>query len=614
MMKNLKRFLFGIVLIAVVFLIPGCGLNQSTESDPATFDEFADSIFNLVLSGDELSSNYLFEHPENFGLERYEPSLPTPSTGSILGTIIINYYFEPLYTYDYNKLSEDQQMTYLVLDNLLTRINEMNGMNYLSADYLGSYLGYQAQLPLLLIEYNFKDNLDILNYFKYLELVPNTFKKYVDFEIEKADNGYGMPNYVIDKVIDQCDSFVKEVYDSGDNHFMITMFNQKLDKCTFVSEETKANYIKQNKDLVNGSLVDGYNYVKNNLSIVYDRATNNMGLAYYVKDDKEIGKEYYRLLFKDATGYDVEIEDAIDYLDTKLTEKMTEYKNIYQLNPNILNEVSKIQLMNVTPEEQLEFYQEVIYQYFPELNIDALPKTTIRYVDESMEDHFSPAAYMVSAIDNYNEEFIYLNNKSIHKTNGSGEEVLDYNYLYTTIAHEGFPGHMYQNIYFKNTKANVLRKILKSGGYVEGWATYAQLFSYVFVADLYNNDALRFLKLNDEISGIIQARLDMGIHYEGWTKDLAEAFLGQYIEKYNKTSNSYNPDAINAIYEQLVEVPTNAQKYYFTYLKLEDMYNSVYYRMGKNFDIIDFHKTILDCGPMPLRYVENIVNTKYGLV
>ena len=422
-----------------------------------------------------------------------------------------------------------------------------------------------------------------------------------------------MPNFVIDKVIDQCESFVEEVHNSGDNHFMITLFNQKLDKCTFLSEETKDSYIDRNKELVNTSLIDGYNYVKNNLSVVYDRATNNMGLAYYVKEDKEIGKLYYKALFKDATGYDMEIEDAIAYLDENLNEKLTEYYALYNNNPNIINIASKIQLMNSTPEEQLEYYQEVIYDYFPKLNIESFPNTTIRYVDKSMEDHFSPAAYMVSAIDNYTEEFIYLNNKSIHTTDSNGNEVLDYNYLYTTIAHEGFPGHMYQNIYFKNTESNVLRKVLKNSGYVEGWATYAELFSYTFAEGLFDNDALRFLKLNDEINGIIQARLDMGIHYEGWTIEQTENYLGQYNDRFNRESPNYEADAAKKVFEQLVEIPTNSQKYFFTYLKLEDMYINVYQKMGNNFDIIDFHKTILDCGPIPLRYVEEVVNSKYSI-
>lgn len=613
MMKNFKRICLIIVLLFSLFLLPSCTLGNDVESDPSTFDEFADSIFDLLLNGDELSSNILFEKPEEFGLQRYDPSLPTPSTGSLLGTIVINAKFSPLYTYDFAKLNEDQQITYLILDNLVNKVNETSGFGYLDSNYLGSYLGYQAQLPLLLVEYNFKDNLDIENYFKLLELIPATFKKYVDFEIQKADNGYAMPNFVIDKVIDQCQSFVDEVYNAQDNHFMIAMFNQKLDKCTFLSDETKEMHILKNKELVNTKLVEGYNYVKDNLSVVYDRATNNMGLAHYVKDDKEIGKEYYKSLFKDATGYDIEMEDAILYLDSKLEEKLNEYRSIYQYNPEILNQVNNVQLMNCSPEEQLAFYEEVIYEYFPELDIPKMPTTVIKYVDKSMEDHFSPAAYMVSAIDNFDEEYIYLNNKSIHKINASGESVLDYNYLYTTLAHEGFPGHMYQNIYFKNKDVNVLRKVLKNGGYMEGWATYAELFSYVFVKNLYPSDVLRFLKLNDEVNTIIQARLDIGIHYEGWTKEEAENFLGKYIATYNKDNPQYVPGRIDAVYEQLVEVPTNSQKYMFTYLKLEDMYYKVYTAYGNSFDIKDFHKTILDCGPIPLRFVEEIVKDKYQL-
>ena len=613
-MKKLKNIIIYTLLIFTVLLLPSCVVNKnpSTYRDPSTFDDFTKEIFYLVLSGDELSSNYLFENPTAFGLERYEPVLPTPSTGNILGSALINLYFQPLYYYNYEELSFDQQMTYLVIDSLITKINETNGMHYLSSDYLGSYLGYQAQLPILLVEYNLKDEIDVNNYLKYLSQVPDTFKAYVDFEIEKADNGYGMPNFVIDKVIDQCDNFVKEVNNIMDTHFMIEMFNNKIDNCTFLDETKKEDYKAQNEELVKGALCDGYTYVRNNLNVVYDRATNNMGLAHYVTPDGvEIGKKYYETIFKDATGYDMPVDEAIVYLQGKLDSKLEEYRGIYQNNPNVLEEVNNIQLMDNTPEEQLAFYEEVIYEYFPTLDLEVMPETTIRYIDESLEDHFSPAAYMVSAIDNYTSEFIYLNNKSIHTTDSLGNEVLDYNYLYTTLAHEGFPGHMYQNIYFKNTESNILRKVLKNSGYVEGWATYTEMYSYNFVSNLYSSDALRFLRLNDEVNGLIQTRLDMGIHYEGWTKEEAESYLGQYISSYNKESASYVEGAIDGIYEQLVEVPTNSQKYFFTYLKLEDMYNYAV-ENSEEFDPVEFHKIILDCGPVPLRYVEEIVKDYYS--
>ena len=130
-MKNFKRICLIIVLLFSLFLLPSCTLGNDVESDPSTFDEFADSIFDLLLNGDELSSNILFEKPEEFGLQRYEPSLPTPSTGSLLGTIVINAKFSPLYTYDFAKLNEDQQITYLILDNLVNKVNETSGFGYL---------------------------------------------------------------------------------------------------------------------------------------------------------------------------------------------------------------------------------------------------------------------------------------------------------------------------------------------------------------------------------------------------------------------------------------------------------------------------------------------------
>ena len=605
-MKNLKRIFCFIFVIFSILLLPSC--NTNVKRDPATFNDFSDSIFKLVLSGDDLSMNFLFHHPEDFGLEPAEPYLPTPSNGSAVGNLLINMYFQPLYHYDYNELSFDQQMTYLVIDDLISHINETKNIKYIGSDYLGSYLGYQAQLPILLVEYTIKNEVDINNYLKYLELVPSTFKAYVDYEVEKAEKGYGMPDFVIDKVISQCRKFVEAVFSITNKHFMLEMFDQKIDGASYLSDDKKAEYKQKNAELVKGALVDGYAYVRDNLNSIRGKAINNMGLAYY-KDDKgnEIGKEYYKSLFKKTTGYDMSMEDAISYLQDKIDSKLAEYRSLYQLDASVLEQASTIKLMNCTPEEQLSHYQSHIYNYFPALIGDALnTSTVIKYVDPSMEDNFSPAAYMVSAIDNYSTEFIYLNNKSIKFENGE----YDYNYLYTTLAHEGFPGHMYQNIYFKNTDANVLRKVLKNSGYVEGWATYAELFSYEFLRGTYDDNVLDFLKLNDQINGIITARIDIGIHYEGWTKEQTEEYLGNYISTYNKNSPSYEPGKVDALYEQLVEVPTNSQKYFFTYLKLEDMYNK--YSIEPGFNVIDFHRTILDCGPVPLRFIEEILENKYA--
>ena len=100
------------------------------------------------------------------------------------------------------------------------------------------------------------------------------------------------------------------------------------------------------------------------------------------------------------------------------------------------------------------------------------------------------------------------------------------------------------------------------------------------------------------------SRLDMGIHYDGWT--LEEA--GQFIRRYAPNATD---SAIQATFEQLIEVPNNMQMYFFTYFKLKDLRTDMMNLAKEDFDNITFHTYILDCGPAPLRFVEEYVRAQY---
>lgn len=599
-MRALKKIIFVIAISVLTLCVASCD-NCQGELDPATFDDVANQVFMLLIGNDEMTSNFLFEHPENFGLEHYEPSLPTPGLTSDASKVLINLTIGSIKRYDYNKLNEDQKMTYNIIVDLVDNINAKTmEMGYLSNNYLGSYLGYQAQLPLLLVEYKFRTKLDIENYFKYLDLVPETFEAYVNFEIEKADNGYGMPDFVIDKVVMQCQNFISKV-DSSE-HFMITTINKKIDECSFLTSEEKTLYKETNVEKVMGPLLEGYRYVQTELPKLKGRATNNMGLAHYINSKgEEIGKMYYELDFQDTVGYKISVEDAIRYIENKIAiyeEKLTYYQNLVLTDEEFRNEVLNYQLMNQTPEEQLSYYETAFDSYFPPLTSKS--KITVKYIDKAMEENFSPAAYMTSAIDNFTEEFIYLNNADIKDEYGN----LDYNYLYTTLAHEGYPGHLYQNVYFKNKDVNILRKVLKSSGYSEGWATYTEIFSFELLRGKYSDDFVDYLIFQEEYNAAIYSRIDMGIHYNGW--DINE--LRNFILNFNPNASE---EAIRATFEQLVEIPNNFQTYFFTYFKIKDLQLKVKELAGSNFDYKTFHTYILDCGPAPLRYVEEYVLSKY---
>lgn len=616
MFVKLRKSLLITIICFFALVLTGCSLFDEIfhrELDPSTFDDFTKELFVSIIGGDELTANYYFENRENYGLEAYEPSLPTPTVSSVTSIAAINLYFGQIKNYDYNKLNDDQKMTYNLIVNLVDYINaKTSEMSYLDNNYLGTYLGYQAQLPLLLTEYHFRTKTDVENYFKFLELVPETFKTYYEFEVTKASKGYGMPDFVIDNVTDQCLTFISGI--DNESSFMFNVIESKINNCSFLNDAEKVSYITRNKELLKGAVRSGYLYIADNLSSLKGRGTNNQGLSHYVTDQGEnIGKQYYELIFKNTVGYDINPSEAMTYVNAKITQYIEELRVIsarIASNPTALNQLEAIEngefeLMTNTPEAQLELYKNLVKSDFPSLNVE--PEIIVKYIDESMQNNFSPAAYMTSAIDNISVETIYLNPADIYlkDENGNLTSSLDTTYLFTTLAHEGLPGHLYQTAYFKNLDVNPIRKVLKNSGYVEGWATYAENYAYQFLEGVVDQSIIDYFQVQSKLTAAIYSKVDLGIHYEGWTT----------TDMYNFMSTYFNVDneKILKAYQQLVEIPTNYQEYFFTYLKICDMKDEVEAKLGADFNALDFHTTILNAGAAPLKYVEAIVDEKYGI-
>lgn len=83
----------------------------------------------------------------------------------------------------------------------------------------------------------------------------------------------------------------------------------------------------------------------------------------------------------------------------------------------------------------------------------------MKYVDKSLEEHISPAFYLTTPLDAYQDNVIYLN----------GNAKYDLTKAFTTIAHEGYPGHLYQNCFYQSQNPLPVRSVVNIGGYTEGW-------------------------------------------------------------------------------------------------------------------------------------------------
>ena len=253
-------------------------------------------------------------------------------------------------------------------------------------------------------------------------------------------------------------------------------------------------------------------------------------------------------------------------------------------SPDILNTFGKEDYGTKDPSEIISILKERMKSYYPEApEVDY----QIKYVDESLESNSTPAFYMTPPIDAFENNVIYINKTQIDNAT-----------LFPTLAHEGYPGHLYQTTYFNSTKPNPIRNVLNFGGYTEGWATYVELQSYE-MSNLNNPDLVKLLKLYSEVMLALPTRIDIGVNYEGWDLKKTENYI---------TSLGLNSASAAKMYEYVIQEPANYLQYYIGFLEFNS--DSVYAQkqLGDKFDLKAFNKVLLDVGPAPFSIVRKKVD------
>ena len=257
-------------------------------------------------------------------------------------------------------------------------------------------------------------------------------------------------------------------------------------------------------------------------------------------------------------------------------------------HPDLLTSTETASLKTTAPDQILEDLQEKIAQDFPtppSVNYE------VKYVHDSLEDYLSPAFYLTPPVDNLSENVIYINR-------GSNYTPLE---LYTTLAHEGYPGHLYQTIYSGSCASNEVRSVLNFGGYVEGWATYVEMYSYS-LADVKPQIASLY-RLNRSISLGISSLMDMAIHYHGFTQDQVADYLTQIGFRGKAMADS--------LYSIILEAPANYLKYYVGYLNFMDLRDAVKEAEGDRFSLKEFHQSVLEIGPAPFPVLKKYLLPEY---
>ena len=577
-------------MLCLVFLL-GTVLgwaNTHLLSEDRRFETFTDQLFQKEVSGNMLNLHYSLAYPEKKGITRPKASLGTislpsseissdpvsgASSESSSGTENFAYQtLTKLKTFKISALSEENQLT---LDMLLLYYKTQENFQELAVleEPLSPSLGIQAQLPVLLAEYAFYQKQDIADYLNLLVSVEPYFESILAFEEAKSKQGYFMSDATLDRVLAQCQAFIKD----PENNYMLEIFTEKLKEFGKLSRKEQKILIQKHRKILLNKVIPAYQKLILGLQALRGTGRPSQGLAHFNN-----GKEYYKCLLQSQTGSYVPVKTIQRRLAGQIIQDMETVQKALKRQPSLLRELNgSTDISRMEPREILSSLHNKMKQDFPLLDDTEF---TVRYVHKSMQKYLSPAFYLTPPLDTGSPNIIYIN-PADQRSNLE---------LFTTLSHEGFPGHLYQTVFFGNTKPSDIRYLITSGGYVEGWAVYTESYGYQYASDSPENSSvsycIRLAWLNRSINLCIYALLDIGIHYYGWDQNEASRLL--------KLFGITDENALSEIYQYIVETPGNYQKYCWGYLNFLDLKNEWQTALGDDFDLKIFHQNLLEIGPV----------------
>jgi len=548
-------------------LVKSLSDNQASEEDNEDFDSYMKELFAELITSDAVSIHAYMENPKDFGIDEYELTLGRTDLDNLGDTEDLTDIITKLKSFDRTSLSEKQQITY---DEVLAYME--NALEYADLYLFNSELditsGVHIELPMLMAEYTFEQKKDIDDYLEILADVDGYFENVLAFEKLRSDNGFFMEDTLADKVIESCKTFLASA--DSDEGVLISTFNERLSSFSNLTETEIANYKAKNAAVIKEHVIPGYQALIDGLTAMKGTNKYKGGLCNYPN-----GKEYYNCILQSCLGWDKTVDEFNDLVDSYMNKYVASMQRLMILHPTLASKYESFSFSLTDPIGILEDLKKRIVDDYPaigEVSYD------VKYISKALEDSASPAMYFIPQLDNLGVNSIYIN--------GSDN---NHNELYPTLAHEGYPGHLYQTQYFASTNPEWIRYIIAPGGYVEGWGSYVETKSYLY-ADTGSTALNELYSANYSTVLCIYAKCDLGVNYYGWT----ESDVYNYIKQYGYSDR----DVAKDMYYAFVSNPGNYCKYVLGMLGFEELKSQAESSLGDSFVLKDFHQYVLDMGPV----------------
>ena len=360
----------------------------------------------------------------------------------------------------------------------------------------------------------------------------------------------------------------------------------------FLSAQEIESYIQRNDEILINIMLPAYEELAHGLENLADPSILLEGLA-----AKKDGADYYEILLKSETGSHRNISEISQLLVTKLEEEFDFLKTLLKdVDYDLLTDEAFQECSDLFPlktcEDMLTDLRDRMTDLFPAFPDagNTTPTIHVKEVAACLEEYCAPAFYLTPPLDDTTGNSIYINTS----------QTLSAIDLYTTLAHEGFPGHLYQTVYSNQLQLQYddipVQQLLWFGGYLEGWALYVEFMAYDYAAQIMQEagypdyaSLIQIEKHNRSTQLCLYSLLDILIHHKNADLQQTAEVLAQF--------GITNSASVSTIYEYIAEEPANYPKYYLGYLEIMLLKDACRESWGSEYSDLAFHKFFLDNGP-----------------
>lgn len=570
MKKTLKKTAVIFLAVMMTFLSAVPAYAGSDEFSDHLYDEWKETV----------ESDYLTMHSSVYdwrelGLTKPEVTFGDISIDSFRETVsYAEEALEKLHEFDIEELDETEWHDYMAFEAYLE--NSIDMYSYPEFQFMfRPFTGYLINVIDYFADFMFYEKQDVEDYLTLIEELPSYIDQMKEFTEAQAKEGY----FLDDLGYTDAMSELNEMIEKGENCPLVVNFDNNIDGFDGISDAEKAEYKERNRTLISGSIIPAIRDVRAFLSELKGSRSVQSGalIEYEPGEGTADGLEYYKALVKYSASSSDSLEDIFDYLTKAITESYDYLDWLFENDPEFTSP-GKIEGMESI--EDVLSYLRANMQGFPEgPDVDYTPS----YLPPGSND-FAMAYYIPAPVDNIRQNIIRVNKQNTN----------DPNTLYYVLAHEGFPGHLYQFTWYQASEGyKPLRHELTFMGYEEGWANYVE--RTMLLRSGLDKTSAEYLYLSEILSFMIYAASDIAVNGLGYDQEE----LSEYIENVG-----FDPAYAEELYELSVEMPGSYIPYGYGAARFLEFRERAEQALGDDFDEEEFHEVLLTYGPRPFELVE----------